>query len=465
MTFVFLTPAEEKQLVSVISDIRDRALVRLMLDTGLFMAELQHLTFPDLYIEKKEIKVTGPRSRIIPLNDELVLLLEDYLRTRPQCGLQELFLTGRGKPAPLSHRAIDKMLTKYQLKANLAKKVNTIVLRNTFAVKLCLAEVTFDKLTAILGVSNGDTIERYVRAAKTLGVTPELSKAVEKLDTRSTVKKAIDKLKPKQPVYVPEQRTVNTVIEKNFFGRDQLLIDIRRDLGRKQSVLVIGPYGAGKTALVKEVAGITPEGTLRDVLQSIVPGANKRMSVTEMLKALPGETVIPIDNIDRLRLDNLEQILRAIGEHTFLLTAEKLTNKLLRFQQQVNIYHLNKLADQELQQLITNYLPQLVIADGQQEILRNRIIMLSNGNPGTAVHLLQKLSCQPRITDNHIRELSADNPDNVRDWSNIMIIAFSVVIALRYISRGTGDTELYLLSGIIYAFFLSLKVFGGRRST
>ena len=92
-----------------------------------------------------------------------------------------------------------------------------------------------------------------------------------------------------------------------------------------------------------------------------------------------------------------------MDEHTFLLTAEKLNNKLLRFQQQVNVYHLNKIADQDLQQLITNYLPQLVITQEQQELLRNRVITLANGNPGTAVHLLQKLSCQPRSTDNHIR--------------------------------------------------------------
>ncbi len=144
MSFRFLTPAEEKRLVAVISDIRDRALVRMFLDTGVFMSELQHLTFADLDLEKGLIKVSGAKKRTIPLNPELVILMKEYLQTRSSCEIQELFITTRGKPAQLSHRAIDKMLTKYQLKANLAKKVNTLVLRNTFAVKLCLAEVTFD---------------------------------------------------------------------------------------------------------------------------------------------------------------------------------------------------------------------------------------------------------------------------------------------------------------------------------
>jgi replication-associated recombination protein RarA len=327
-----------------------------------------------------------------------------------------------------------------------------------------------------LGISNGETIAHYVRAAKELQ-TADLSGSIDMLDKRSPVKKVIDKLfTPTVPLSRLGdgcQPKADGVRQGELIGRSKLISDITRDLSRGQSVLLIGSYGSGKTAILKS---IVPEYTeessssIKSILINLAKNYSEKLSnktsINELLEILKGQTniIIPFDNIDIARKENLDVVLRALPNHAFLLTAEKITTKMQRIQQQVNTYYLNKLTDEDIKQIIDVWLSRIPIAENQKELLFNKILGLSNGNPGTAVHLLEKLARQPRVSENIIRELYIDQIEDTRDWSNLMLIGFSAIIALRYIARGTGDTELYILSGVVYAFFLALKTLGRGRS-
>lgn len=461
--FIFLTPAEEKKYFASIDSLRDRTIVKTILDTGLFVSEILLLSFDDVDLEKKLIKVKGKRQRLIPLNEELTTLFKQYYETRPACDTNIVFLSGRGKPAPLSHRSIDKLLHKYYLQSGLAKKINAISLRNTFAVKLFLAKLPYDEIVAILGISHDGSLARYARVAGELKDEQGFSQKIEFLDNRSLWQKlwsSFNKRNIPIPAIHDNQPIKKTDIKKgSFIGRANMLANIRRDLSRRQSVLIIGSYGLGRTAMLQELLPhfVAGDNTVKNVLTAILTDSNipipSRTSVSELFQLLGqlADPIIPFDNIDKSRKENCDLIERNLDKYPFVLTAENYSTKLERIKNKVNVYELKPLTDEEMKELIRSRINSLTIAPQQEKLLFNHIKTIACGNPGAANNMLDMLARVPRVTDDYIRSVYDDSGQKVRDWSALMVIVFSGMIILRYFARGTGDTELYIIAGTFAA--------------
>ncbi|MFC1496348.1 hypothetical protein ACFL52_02930 [Candidatus Margulisiibacteriota bacterium] len=75
------------------------------------------------------------------------------------------------------------------------KRVNAQILRNTFAVRLFSKEISTENASIILGITDSESINRYIQAGKqppaiTDKSEPRLSVAgLEELDTRSPINK------------------------------------------------------------------------------------------------------------------------------------------------------------------------------------------------------------------------------------------------------------------------------------
>src|SRR5271157_4015707 len=132
----YLTLNEIKAFLNSIDDTRDRALIILFLNTGLFLNEITSLKVDSIDWKKKVLSVSGNRKRTIPLNDQAFEALAKWSKERPTGKVPELFVTTKGALKDLTSRGVDYLIRKYAEQAGIKKRVNPQILRNTFAVRL-----------------------------------------------------------------------------------------------------------------------------------------------------------------------------------------------------------------------------------------------------------------------------------------------------------------------------------------
>ena len=338
-------------LQKVIYDARDRAIVTLFLATGIFLNELVELTITDIDLTQKTIKITGKRGREIALNDQAIDALNNWLKARPDSNITNLFITTKGQAKRLSARSVDNLIRKYAGEAGLKRKVNAQILRSTFAVKLFQQNIPTTQATAILGISDPESIRRYINAEKVI-LTAQTAQKLNELDTRSTASKLITKLFPAKLISKKKETDIQIPMianpEETIFGREHEIAEIRRILNNKHSVLITGKIGVGQTHLLKYIANhynqanlqtkpiyiATPTPSkqcLKEIYQAIDPeDASKlpqRIAVNDLLDLiitkkdrLSSNSIIIIDQLDKVRLSDLDIFLN-LAEHFTILSA------------------------------------------------------------------------------------------------------------------------------------------------
>jgi integrase/recombinase XerC len=155
---------------------RDKALVFLLLHTGLRVSEACSLKVADVVIRERSGNVVvrrgkGEKWREVPLNVTLRKVLAEYLDVHP--GEEWLFVSRKGNK--LSVRAAERVIEKYAGLAGL-EGVTPHVLRHTFCKMLVDAGESLDRVAVLAGHSNLNTTARYTRPG-----VQDLEKAVEKL--------------------------------------------------------------------------------------------------------------------------------------------------------------------------------------------------------------------------------------------------------------------------------------------
>jgi len=120
---------------------RDRAIIELLLQTGIKLSELTRLTLNDIDLDKSDreaqgqlglIRIVGNRGkkeRMIPLNDKANIALKNFLKVRENAENNILFLNRFGEP--VSDRGVQKMLRKYLKRAGIGN-ASIHTLRHTF---------------------------------------------------------------------------------------------------------------------------------------------------------------------------------------------------------------------------------------------------------------------------------------------------------------------------------------------
>ena len=175
-----LDDQEEQALVVAVTEsgsLRDRAILLLMLHTGLRARELCTLTRAQVRLGKRSgtISVLGKhnKQREIPLNAtaRAALLAYDPSLRRPSQDSTPLFLSEK-KHARLTERGLGYLINKYAKRANV-RDVSPHDLRHRFGYRMA-ATVPLHRLAQLMGHDSLDTTMRYVR-----GTRQDLQQAVE----------------------------------------------------------------------------------------------------------------------------------------------------------------------------------------------------------------------------------------------------------------------------------------------
>jgi site-specific recombinase XerD len=158
-------PADVKKLLSVIDDIRDRALILLLLRTGMRIGEALGLRLNDLDMQDRKVHLfqgeKNSMGRVVYLSDDVLLALKLWLRRRDPN--QEFVFYGRDNK-PICYSTGRSRFVKYIQKAGLEQKGYTVhCLRHTFASELLNAGMRLECLQQLLGHQDIEVTRRYAR--------------------------------------------------------------------------------------------------------------------------------------------------------------------------------------------------------------------------------------------------------------------------------------------------------------
>jgi len=159
---------------------RDRAIVVLMLNTGLRLSEVTGLKVKDITIRPRSgsVAVTagkGNKARTVPLNKDAREALEAWIEVRGGEESEPLFTSQKG--GQLTARAVARRVEYIGMCANV--NITPHMLRHSLAKNLVDEGVPLDRVGGLLGHSSLDTTRRY-----TMPSAADLQAAVERVAWR-----------------------------------------------------------------------------------------------------------------------------------------------------------------------------------------------------------------------------------------------------------------------------------------
>ena len=154
-----------KQLLSVIDNPRDLAMIMVLLRTGMRIGELLNTKIKDLHIKDRKIDIyEGEKNRIgrvVYLSDDAIVALKVWIAMRDVRREFLFYAQGRKNMAYSTARVIfERCITK----AGLIHKGHSLhALRHTFASELLNAGMRIECLQPLMGHTSLDVTRRYAR--------------------------------------------------------------------------------------------------------------------------------------------------------------------------------------------------------------------------------------------------------------------------------------------------------------
>lgn len=161
-----MDPDDLQKLLSVIRDIRDRAMIMVLLRTGMRIGELLQSKVEDVHIKERRIEIyEGEKNRlgrVVYLSDDAILALRKWLKKRNPS--EECLIYTRMGADRMSYSTARTIFQRYIVKAGLADKGYSLhTLRHTFATELLNAGMRLECLQVLLGHRSIEETRRYAR--------------------------------------------------------------------------------------------------------------------------------------------------------------------------------------------------------------------------------------------------------------------------------------------------------------
>ena len=160
-----MDPEDVRCLLSVIDNIRDRAMVLVLLRTGMRIGEVLTTRLSDLNIRERTITIfegrKNRRGRVVYFSNDARDALKRWLRKRDST--KQFLFYARGRPT-MSYTTARMTFERYLEKAGLAHKGYSLhCLRHTFASELLNAGMRLECLQQLLGHDSIEVTRRYAR--------------------------------------------------------------------------------------------------------------------------------------------------------------------------------------------------------------------------------------------------------------------------------------------------------------
>jgi len=160
-----IDPDDVKQILSVIDNPRDRAMIMVLLRTGMRIGELLNTKLRDLHIRDRRVDIYESAKtrvgRVVYLSDDAMGALKVWIAMRDVRNEFLFYAQGRNSMAYSTARLIfERCITK----AGLSHKGYSLhALRHTFASELLNAGMRIECLQPLMGHTSLDVTRRYAR--------------------------------------------------------------------------------------------------------------------------------------------------------------------------------------------------------------------------------------------------------------------------------------------------------------
>jgi site-specific recombinase XerD len=160
-----INPSDVKKFLAVIDNTRDRALILLLLRTGIRIGEALGLTLNDLDIRDRKVHLfegeKNSMGRVVYLSDDALFALKSWLARRDK---KKEFVFYTQCHQSMCYSSARTLFVKYLKKAGLEHKGYTVhCLRHTFASELLNAGMRLEVLQQLMGHQDIEVTRRYAR--------------------------------------------------------------------------------------------------------------------------------------------------------------------------------------------------------------------------------------------------------------------------------------------------------------
>jgi len=160
-----MDPEDVKRLLSAIDHTRDRAMVLLLLRTGMRIGELLNLMVPEVNLRERKVEIYEAEKtrvgRVVYLSEDARLCLKAWFKERESANKLVFYAQGSSS---MSYNNARMRFRKYLVKAGLAQRGYTLhCLRHTCASELLNGGMRLECLQQLLGHSTIEMTRRYAR--------------------------------------------------------------------------------------------------------------------------------------------------------------------------------------------------------------------------------------------------------------------------------------------------------------
>jgi len=162
-----MDPDDVRQLLAVLEDVRNRAMVLILLRTGMRVGELLNTIMEDVNLKERRIEIYEAQKtrvgRVVYLSDDALKALKAWLEVRKPDRTYLFYAQGKNRQR-MTYPTVRAMFVKILEKAGLSHKGYTLhCLRHTCATDLLNAGMRLECVQQLLGHSTVEMTRRYAR--------------------------------------------------------------------------------------------------------------------------------------------------------------------------------------------------------------------------------------------------------------------------------------------------------------
>ena len=162
-----IDPEDVRKLLSVIRDVRNRALILVLLRTGMRIGELLGTREMDVHLKERRIEIPQAEKtrvgRVVYLSEDAQVALHAWMNVRDSRKAFLFYAQGKRRER-MSYATARVLFVKYLKKAGLADKGYTLHrLRHTFASEMLNAGMRLECLQQLLGHTSIQATRQYAR--------------------------------------------------------------------------------------------------------------------------------------------------------------------------------------------------------------------------------------------------------------------------------------------------------------